>query len=233
MADAVVELAETVPAALALKLASSLAIDGKLSKALALLPENSPAATQLMDCHKLLGAGVLVSVLRGFAASAASQRRDIRPVWSGPTFHGDGDHTTGALAHLIDSATEDVFASTYSATPGSGFVKALWRAVARGVQTTLLVDSTVKNGETAAMLQSELEGASFWTFLPADGAYGIQHSKVVIVDSRSAMVTSANLSVAAAERNLEAGIVLHDPDFASKVRQRFQKLREAGAITDL
>ena len=233
MADAIVELAASVPAALALKLASSLAIDGKLPKALALLPEGSPAASRLTRCHEILGPGVLASVLRGFATSARAQKQNVRSVWSGPTFPGDGDHTTGALAHLIDSATDDVFASTFSASPGSGFVKALWRGVARGVQTTLLVDATLNDGGTAEMLQHELEGATFWTFVPPAGEYGIQHSKVVIVDSRTALVTSANLSVAAAEKNLETGVVVHDPDFASKMRQRFQKLRESGAITTL
>jgi phosphatidylserine/phosphatidylglycerophosphate/cardiolipin synthase-like enzyme len=233
MADPVVALAASLTPATAKKLASSLEIDGKLSKALAQLPDDSASRDLLAVCHDLLGAKALASVLRGFAVSASTQSRDIRPVWSGPTFDGDGDHTTSALAHLIDDAVEDVFASTYSATADSAFVKALWRAIARGVRTTLLVDSTVNDGKTAAMLQTKLAGARFWTFVPADGGYGKQHSKVVIVDSRSAFVTSANLSDAAAEKNLEAGVIIHDAEFASRMRQRFTKLREAGAVTEL
>jgi len=233
MADPIVELAGSITPAVARKVASSLEIDGSLTKALALLPTGSEVGKRLAECHGLLGSTMLASVLRGFATSGDKSGTDIRSVWSGPSFDGDGDHTTSAIAHLIDEATDDVFASTYSATVDSAFVQALWRAIARGVRTTLLIDSTVKDGQTATMLQSKLSGARFCTYVPADGKYGLQHSKIVIVDSRSAFVTSANLSTAAAERNLEAGVVIHDAAFASKMRQRFAKLRDAGVVTDL
>jgi phosphatidylserine/phosphatidylglycerophosphate/cardiolipin synthase-like enzyme len=55
----------------------------------------------------------------------------------------------------------------------------------------------------------------------------------VIVDSRSAFITSANLSIAGAGRNLEAGVIIHHAEFASRMRQRFTKLWEHGAVTDL
>lgn len=233
MADSFIELASTMTPASALKVASSLEIDGRLSRALEKVPPGSPAITPLADCYEAVGGTLLAAVLRGFAVAAQKNATDVRAVWSGPTFDGDGDHTTSALAHLIDGATEDVFASTYSATPDSEFVKSLWKAIARGVRTTLLVDSTLNNGNTAAMLRAKLTGARFWTYRAPSGQYALQHSKVVIVDSRIAFVTSANLSTAAAESNLEAGVVLHDGQFASIMRQRFTKLWQHGAITDL
>lgn len=233
MVDALELLAVSVTPSQALKLASSLDIDGSLPKALAKLPEGSPAAPHLAACHAELGSEILTTALRAIAAAASVNSTSIRAVWSGPTFDGDGDHTTSALSHIIDEATEDIFASTYSATAGSAFVEALWRAVARNVKTTLLVDSKVNDGATVAMLKSKLEGATFWAFVPADGGYGLQHSKVVIVDSRLAFVTSANFSDAAADRNLEAGVVIRDADVASKMRQRFSKLRAAGRLTEV
>lgn len=233
MTDPFVELGRLLPPAAALKVASSLEIDGRLTKALDKLPPGSPAADPLKGSFDMVGGAVLATVLRGFAAAAQASATDLRPVWSGPTFDGDGDHTTSAIAHLIDEAKEDVFASTFSATADSEFVKALWRAIARGVRTTLLVDSEIKDGQTAGMLGRKLKGARFWTYKHPDGGYSAQHSKVVIVDSRSAFITSANLSTAGAERNLEAGVIIHDPEFASRMRQRFTKLWEHGAVTDL
>lgn len=230
MADPFVALASALSPALALKIASGLDIDGRLSKAVDKLPVASPARGALRAAHEAVGTAALVGVLRGFAAAADANGTDIRAVWSGPTFDGDGDHTTSALAHLIDTANEDVFASTYSATHDSAFVDALWRAIARGVQTTLLVDSTVNRGKTVAMLREKLAGARFWTYIPPSGQYGLQHAKVIIVDSRSAFVTSANLSKAGAERNLEAGVVIHDAAFASEMRQRFTALKGSGSI---
>ncbi|MGO2151646.1 MAG: DISARM system phospholipase D-like protein DrmC [Microbacterium gubbeenense] len=228
-----VELGSLLTPATALKVASSLEIDGRLSRALSQLSPGSPEAEALKNACEAVGSAVLADILRGLAVSAQMNATDIRAVWSGPTFDGDSDHTTSALAHLIDGATEDVFASTYSATSDSAFVRALSRAIARGIRVTLLVDVTVNNGGTASMLREKLIGARFWAYWPPAGQYGLQHSKVLIVDSRIAFVTSANLSTAGAERNLETGVTVHNADFASSMRQRFTKLWEQGIVTDL
>lgn len=228
MTEAIEKLARAVSPSLALKLASSLEIDGSLAKASAKVPDAATKAL-LAECFGALGASHLAGVLRGFAAAAKANGTNLRAVWSGPTFPGDGDHTTAALAHLIDEATDDVFASTYSASPTSAYLKAMWRAVARGVKTTVLVDPKLNGGKTAAWIQEMLVGARFLGFKPGpDG--GIQHSKVVIVDSRVAFITSANLSEAAHERNLEAGVIIRDPDFASVLRQRFSALLSEGHL---
>lgn len=231
MAEAIEKLAREVSPSLALKLASSLEIDGSLAKASTKLPDASSQAL-LAECFGALGAEYLAAVLRGFAAAARANGTDLRAVWSGPTFPGDGDHTTAALAHLIDEATDDVFASTYSGSPSSAYLKALWRAVARGVKTTVLLEPKLNGGKTAAWIQEMLVGARFLGFNPGpDG--GIQHSKVVIIDSRIAFITSANLSEAAHERNLEAGVVIRDPEFASVLRQRFSSLFNEGHLYQL
>lgn len=228
MSEAIEKLAKTVSPSLAVKVASSLEIDGSLPKATAKLP-NETSRVLLGECFALLGASHLAAVLRGFAAAGRAGDADLRAVWSGPTFIGDGDHTTAALAHLVDEATEDVFASTYSASPTSAYLRSLWRAVARGVKTTVLVDPKLNGGKTAAWMQEKLHGARFLGFRPGpDG--GVQHSKVVIVDSSAVLITSANLSEAAHEKNLEAGVIIRDPAFASNVRQRYASLLSEGHL---
>ncbi len=228
MGDTIEKLAGKVSPSLALKLASSLEIDGSPVKAAAKLPDEA-SRKLFSECFDALGAGHLAAVLRGFAAASRAGGTDLRAVWSGPTFPGDGDHTTAAIAHLVDEAIDEVFASTYSASPASAYLKALWRSVARGVRTTVLVDPKLNGSKTAAWMQEQLQGARFLGFRPGpDG--GIQHSKVVIVDSRVAFITSANLSEAAHERNLEAGVIIRDADFASGLRQRFSMLYSEGHL---
>lgn len=230
MAGTLELLARAVSPSIAVRLASSLEIDGSLFEASANLPE--AVRPLLRAAFDAVGSHALADALRGFAAAAAATTVDLRPVWSGPSFEGDGDHTTAALAHLVDEATEEVFASTYSASPNSLYMQALWRAVARGVKTTVLLEPTLNSGQTAAWIQKKLVGARFLGFEPGPGG-GIQHSKVVIVDSRAAFITSANLSEAAHERNLEAGVIVRDPAFASSLRQRFTRLQAAGHLYPL
>lgn len=230
-AEAIARLAREVHGPRALSLASSLEIDGSFTKASSQLAGAAETQSALKVCFDAFGAENLASVLRGFATAAAQNAVEIRPVWSGPTFDGDGDHTTAALAHLIDQAAEDVFASTYSSSLASAYVKALRQALIRGVKVTLLVD-TVKLDKDAVKLQEYLQGARFYTYVPPKG-YGVQHAKVVIVDSSSALVTSANLSKAAAETNLEAGVIVRDTTFASAMRRRFQILISTGSLVEV
>jgi phosphatidylserine/phosphatidylglycerophosphate/cardiolipin synthase-like enzyme len=232
--EALIRLAQALTPSQATGIAASLEIDGRLDYAVSALPDGShPAVGLLSEALSVLGdAALLAAVVRGFAAAAKKGPNPPRAVWSGPTFEGDSDHTTAAVAHLIDEATEDVFASTFSATLGSPFVNALWRAIARGVSVTVLVEATNMQ-DTAVALQQALTGASFLTYVAPAGEYGIQHSKVVVVDSSVVLMTSANFSDAAAHRNLEAGVLIRDPDFSSKVRQRFTSLWANGTLIKL
>lgn len=225
------QLAQALTASQAISIAASLEIDGRLDRALSYLPDSSHPAVELLGkALSLLGQPpLLASVLRGYAAAAAQAPTPPRAVWSGPSFPGDGDHTTAAVSHLVDEAKEDILASTYSATTASPFVEALWRALARGVSVTLVLEGS-RMEETATKLQAKLAGANFLNYVPQAGHYGVQHSKVVIVDSALAFVTSANFSDAAAHRNLEAGVLIRDPLFASKLRQRFASLTKSGAL---
>lgn len=231
MADALIQLARALTGSQATSIAASLEIDGRLDRAASFLPDSSLAAAELLgQAMSLLGdPALLASVLRGYAAAAGRAPAPPRAVWSGPSFPGDGDHTTAAVAHLVDEAKEDVLASTYSASIGSPFVEALWRAIARGVSVTLVLEAS-KMESTAAKLEAKLEGARFLKYVPPEGKYGLQHSKVVVVDSTLALVTSANFSNAAAHGNLEAGVLIRDPLFASKLRQRFASLTKSGTL---
>lgn len=231
MADALLQLAQALSASQATSIAASLEIDGRLDRAASFLPDSSHAAVELLGkALSLLGnSALLASVLRGYATAAGRAPAPPSAVWSGPSFPGDGDHTTAAVAHLIDEAKDDVLASTYSASIGSPFVEALWRAIARGVTVTLVLEGS-KMAETAVKLQDKLQGARFLKYVPPSGQNGLQHSKVVIVDSALAFVTSANFSNAAAHGNLEAGVLIRDPLFASKLRQRFTSLHKSGSL---
>jgi phosphatidylserine/phosphatidylglycerophosphate/cardiolipin synthase-like enzyme len=56
------------------------------------------------------------------------------------------------------------------------------------------------------------------------------HAKCVVVDERWALVTSANFTEAAQERNIEAGVLLDHPKIAEALAGRFRALREAGRL---
>lgn len=59
------------------------------------------------------------------------------------------------------------------------------------------------------------------------------HAKCVVVDDARAFVTSANLTEAAQNRNIEAGVLVDDPVFACAVRRQFESLIDRGYVRRL
>lgn len=62
------------------------------------------------------------------------------------------------------------------------------------------------------------------------GARASLHAKCVVVDDTRALVTSANFTEAAQERNLEAGTLVHDATFARSLRSQFESLVTHGVL---
>jgi phosphatidylserine/phosphatidylglycerophosphate/cardiolipin synthase-like enzyme len=52
----------------------------------------------------------------------------------------------------------------------------------------------------------------------------------VIVDDMRALVTSANFAEAAMDRNIEAGVIVEDAVFASRLRAQFDALERSEQI---
>lgn len=58
----------------------------------------------------------------------------------------------------------------------------------------------------------------------------VLHAKTVVVDARWTLLTSANFTEAAHERNIEAGVVVDDVDLARRVTRQFDQSAEAGIL---
>lgn len=56
------------------------------------------------------------------------------------------------------------------------------------------------------------------------------HAKCVVVDRKVALVTSANFTEAAQQRNLEVGALMRVPDFAARLSAHFDSLIAAGLL---
>jgi len=61
----------------------------------------------------------------------------------------------------------------------------------------------------------------------------VLHAKCVVVDQRWTLLTSANFTEAAREKNIEAGLLLDDLRLARRVTRQFDALIEAGALRPL
>ena len=56
------------------------------------------------------------------------------------------------------------------------------------------------------------------------------HAKCIVVDRRVALVTSANFTEAAQERNIEVGVLIRSRAFAEQLAEHFEVLAAQGAL---
>lgn len=110
-----------------------------------------------------------------------------------------------------------------------------------GVQVTLLLNIQRKLEDTRAGDELVVRFADrFWTkdwpgerqpsvfydprSLASDGAVGVLHAKAVVVDDRAAFITSANLTGAAFDHNIEVGVLSRGRGLAASLARHFRVL---------
>jgi phosphatidylserine/phosphatidylglycerophosphate/cardiolipin synthase-like enzyme len=195
----------------------------------------------------LVGLGISGRAAAAWLRSAAQiAARTPRPdlVWSGPEVPGlHARDTRRVYEELPGSAERTVWASTYAFFDGPKAFSVLARRMdARpSLRVTLLLNVQRKRGDTTATDQVVRRFADhFWRedwpgasrpsvfydprALDLEGPGGVLHAKAVVVDDEVVFVTSANLTEAALDRNIEIGLLARDRPLALAVVSHFQTL---------
>ena len=191
----------------------------------------------------------LALALRSSLASAVECRDQlpaIQVVWTGPKVEGSYLRSTREVVReLLRDARQDILVIGYwiaAHDEGEGFIEevitSLGIAVRRGVEVTVIVDERQRvdgSDNRKALLdawpsQVALPRILTWR-LPTDDQYLKLHAKVLVADSTDALVTSANLTFYAMDRNMEMGVrVIGTP--AKSISDHFQRLLDNGVIED-
>ena len=69
--------------------------------------------------------------------------------------------------------------------------------------------------------------------LDLDGPAGVLHAKAVVADGEAVFMTSANLTDAAFDRNIELGVLIRDRALAASVTSHFQGLIDREVLRPL
>jgi phosphatidylserine/phosphatidylglycerophosphate/cardiolipin synthase-like enzyme len=165
-------------------------------------------------------------------------------VWSGPEVPGlYARDTRRVYEQLLGSAEQTVWASTYAFFDGPKAFEVLARRMEAKpkLRVRLLLNIQRKRGDNSASDQLVRRFADrFWKTdwpgssrpsvfydpraLELDGPGGVLHAKAVVADEEAVFVTSANLTEAALERNIELGVLIRDRAFALTICSYFQSL---------
>ena len=177
------------------------------------------AGMQAGDPHQ-----AVLPVLRAIQG-ARSELTAISTLWTMPGHLAQGGPLTSSVAHLVEHARQSVTCSTFNFQQTS----ALWPALAQaaqqpGITVRIYLDATAAGRQHragGARASSSLatptaeEAAAYMRpgvvlrSKPFDDAAVRNHAKFLVIDHRFLLVTSANFSWSAENRNIEFG-VLHD-----------------------
>lgn len=189
--------------------------------------------------HGLTGDGVALALRVALAARRDADMRAAKAVWTGPGTEGKQRLTAGVLHELISSARQRVLLVSFAAYTLREVAVDLTSAVERGCSVDVLFETEEDSGGAyhgpGAAAYAEIEGITRWRW-PADArseSGAALHAKVLIVDEQRALVGSANLTPRALRRNLEAGVLINDPNVASALDAHVRALMADGVLTRL
>ena len=174
-------------------------------------------------------------------------------VWTGPEAAGlQARDTRRVYEELLGSADRSIWASTYVFSDGPRAFRTLAERMdaAPELDVTLLLNIERRRGDTTAPDSLVRRFADeFWgrewpgTTRPkvyydprsveAGSPTGVLHAKAVVVDEESVFVTSANLTAAAQDRNIELGLLVRDRALAATTVVHFRTLIERALLRRL
>lgn len=184
-------------------------------------------------------------------AAARTRKPDL--VWSGPEVPGmHARDTRRVYEELLGSAERSIWASTYAFFDGPKAFEVLAQRMEAipALRVTLLLNIQRKRGDTTASEQLVRRFADrFWKTdwpglsrpsvfydprsLDQEGPGGVLHAKAVVADDEAVFITSANLTEAALDRNIELGVLIRDRAFALTIVGHFRTLIDRDLLKPL
>lgn len=257
MTDALLEL----PAHLRRRLAGALE-SGLLAPSCSLaslrsvlgLPEGGEDVVAALAKLERLGVSGPASAAWIRAVEEAASRTPMPDlVWSGPEVPGvHARDTRRVYEELLGSAEHSVWACSFAYFDGPRAFDVLARRMDSrpDLRVTLLLNIQRRRGDTTAADQlvrrfterfwgTDWPGASRPRVyfdprsLEPDRPGGVLHAKAVVTDDEAVFVTSANLTAAALDRNIEIGLLFRDRALAASVSSHFRALIDRGLLHPL
>ena len=194
-----------------------------------------------------LGPGALAAALELVLEERASATPAPELVWTGPSVGlGRTRDTHVVVEDLFRRARHRVLLAGYVVYQGQKLFSSLRRET--GPPLAIKVVLNVRHDEdpvevwrrfTSEQWPDGLAPPKVYFDPRAAGAKATDryrpsmHAKTVVVDGVHALVTSANFTEAAHRRNIEAGVLLHDPGLARAMEAAFEDLITHGHLEEI
>lgn len=213
--------------------------------------EHHDAVLQLLREWERVGVSAAAGVLWLDSLARAADRAPVPDfVWTGPEVVGlHARDTRRVYEELIGAAQRSIWVCSYAFFDGpTAFATLAGRLDANPrLNVTLLLNIERRRGDTTAADTLVRRFADhFWGMawpgktrprvyydprsVADDGPGGVLHAKAVVVDDEAVFITSANLTEAAFDRNIELGLLVRDRTLAATTVLHFRTLINQGLL---
>lgn len=192
-----------------------------------------------------LGGSALGLALLSAARVQETYRRapKLDLVWTGPESKILSlRRTDQALLQLIDEAEQSLLIVSFTVYKIPSIAHALISAAQRSVTIRICIESPQESEgrmayNTLRALGDEVVAHSQIYIWPlskrataSDGRHGSLHAKVAVADSRTMLLSSANLTDYAMNLNMELGILIREGSLPAQVQMHFEELIAEGTL---
>ena len=155
------------------------------------------------------------SVLHAIAGAKAVPQ-DLIPVWTMPDNEATTGYLTSEFYRLVQAARQSVTCATYNFESTSQMWTVLRQASEQpGIAVTVYIDGAMAD---ITKVKIQLPRATIYKSATLqDGRRIVSHAKFVIIDHQLLLLTSANFSFSAENRNIEFGLLVRDPALAGAI----------------
>lgn len=176
-------------------------------------------------------ASALISA--SLTAEIAASRGSVEVVWTGPSSNlVPIRHTEQVLKEVIESAKTKLFVVSFVAYDVPGVHAALNKAIERNVAVDILVESSQNSHskiqvDSVPKMKSAVPKANIYIWDQSESpknTIGVVHAKCAVADDCIAFITSANLTTAAMEKNVELGVLIRGGDLPVRLEQHLRSL---------
>ncbi|MGW2216770.1 DISARM system phospholipase D-like protein DrmC [Nonomuraea sp. NPDC001684] len=221
--DAAAELGRLLSGSQARELADRLVHGETLTMALRAVPPGlrlsiRPLLEQL--------AGGVVPILRAIEGSR-SHSTALDPLWTMPGGLAQAGRLTSSIPRLVDSARQSVTCSTFNFQRSSALWDALAAAARRPeIELRVYIDTRAAQSPSAEEIAAHLRGGVVMRTREFDGRYVRNHAKLLVVDHRFLITTSANFSWSAERDNVEFGLWIDDATLAESIERELRRVAD-------
>ncbi len=205
--------------------------------------EHATKISQAWASRPEMTGATVAAALRTAAATASLVRSEHNTslVWTGPSTAVSGLRSTRAvLSTLVTNATKSLVLVSFTSYDVADLTSSLSDAMTRGVEVTLILETPDDPGgplifgphhsfepikDTARIYRWPIEEREAFFAKRAS-----LHAKCVIADRSSALITSANLTSAGINDNIELGVLIEAGPLPARLSDHLSHLIEEGTL---